>query len=73
MYYLIMERKPVQSSNLKSIGWEDNILEIEFHSNAIWQYIDVPFHIYEELMGASSHGSFFARNIKGVYGERNIS
>ena len=67
-----MKRTPVRSSNIASIGWEDNILEIEFHSNAIWQYIGVPSHVHEELMGASSHGSFFARNIKGVYREIKI-
>ena len=67
-----MERIPVQSSNIESIGWEDNILEIEFHSNSVWQYIDVPSHVYEELMSSSSIGSFFARNIKGVYREIKI-
>ena len=34
-----MNRKPVSSTNIESIGWENNILEIAFNAGAIWQYI----------------------------------
>jgi len=64
-----MERKPVSSSNIASIGYDENssTLEIEFLNNSIYQYFDVPLHIYQGLMQADSHGQFLAQNIKGVY------
>ena len=64
-----MERKPVSSSNIASIGYDENssTLEIEFLNNSIYQYFDVPQHIYQALMQADSHGHYLAQNIKGVY------
>ncbi len=64
-----MERKPVSSSNIASIGYDENssTLEIEFLNNSIYQYFDVPQHIYQALMQANSHGQYLAQNIKGVY------
>lgn len=64
-----MERSPVSSSNLSSVGYdpESLTLEIEFNHGGIYQYYDVPVHIYDELMGAGSLGSYFYHNIKSVY------
>ena len=64
-----MERKPVSSSNIASIGYDEatSTLEIEFLNNSIYQYFDVPQHIYQGLMNADSHGQYLAKNIKGVY------
>jgi len=64
-----MERKTVSSSNIASIGYDENssTLEVEFLNNSIYQYFDVPQHIYEALMQADSHGKYLAYNIKGVF------
>lgn len=64
-----MERAPVESSNIVSIGYDsDNeTLEIEFLNGSIYQYYDVPEYVFQELMSASSHGSYLAANIKGTY------
>jgi len=64
-----MIRQPVSSSNIRSIGYDSKsqTLEIEFHSGSIYQYFDVPESIYNALMSASSHGSFFHRHIKGRF------
>ncbi len=61
-----MERQHVSSSNIASIGYDqDNmVLEIEFLSGAIYQYYDVPQSIYEGLMAADSHGKYLAAYIK---------
>jgi hypothetical protein len=69
-----MQRKPVSSSNLSSVGYDEvsHILEIEFHSGGIYQYSGVPEGVYRQLMSASSHGSFFAQNIKDVYPYRKV-
>lgn len=64
-----MNRQPVTSSNIASIGYDadSQTLEIEFLNGGVYQYFDVPQHVHEELMNASSHGQYLAQNIKGVY------
>ena len=64
-----MERIPVDSSNISSIGFDEasNTLEIEFHSGAIYQYFDVPFNVYQEIRESSSIGQYFAQHIKGYF------
>lgn len=62
-------RTPIDSSNIVSIGYNEgsSTLEIEFHSGAVYQYFDVPESTFEELMGAGSHGRYFANKIKNEY------
>lgn len=64
-----MNRQPVTSSNIASIGYDvdSQTLEIEFLNGGVYQYFDVPQYVYEELMNADSHGQYLAQNIKGVY------
>lgn len=64
-----MNRQSVASSNIASIGYDadSQTLEIEFLNGGVYQYFDVPQYVYQELMGASSHGQYLAQNIKGVY------
>jgi len=61
-----MERMPVQSSNLASVGYDSasQILEIEFNHGGIYQYFNVPTHIHDGLMSAGSKGTYFDQNIK---------
>ena len=60
-----MDRASVTSSNIRSIGYEprSKVLEVEFTSGDIYQYFDIPQHLYEEFMRASSHGGFLNDNI----------
>lgn len=69
-----MERKNVHSSNLKSIGYNEDkkILEVEFNSGGVYQYNNVPKNIFEELMTASSHGKYFNQMIKEIYSWNKI-
>jgi len=63
-------RKEVSSSNIASIGYDEDteILEVEFkNSGAIYQHYDVPIYVYKELMDAISHGSYFYYNIRTDY------
>lgn len=62
-----MNRILVNSSNIKSIGYDSGSLEVEFHSGGIYQYRNVPEPIYNAFMRASSKGSFFDQNIKDKY------
>ena len=64
-----MKRENVSSSNLASVGYneENEILEIEFNHGGIYQYFNVPINEYEALMSADSHGKYFAANIRNDY------
>ncbi len=61
-----MNRTPVSSSNLASVGYNSQTatLEIEFLNGSVYQYFNVPESIYSGLMSAASHGSYFAAHIK---------
>ncbi len=69
-----MNRQPVQSSNLRAVGYDlqTNILEIEFNSGGVYQYFGVPQSIYLSLMSASSLGSYFYANIRDTYRYQRI-
>jgi hypothetical protein len=61
-----MIRKPVLSSNIRSIGYEPAAkrLEVEFHDGSVYSYHDVEAHEHEALTKASSIGSHFHAHIK---------
>jgi hypothetical protein len=66
----IMEREPVSSSNIASVGYEpgSETLEIEFlKSERVYQYLNVPQFMYDRLMQAPSIGIFFNAEIKDNY------
>lgn len=62
-----MVMHPVSSSNLQSVGYESGTLYIRFSKGGLYEYFNVPPHIYEGLMQAYSHGEYFAQNIKNTY------
>jgi len=64
-----MQRISVVSSDIKSVGYDipSSLLEIEFHSGGVYQYSNVPEHIYSALMSASSKGKYFHQNIRDKY------
>jgi hypothetical protein len=51
-----MTRRPVSSSRVASVGWQDDTLEVEFTSGHIYQYHEVPESTYLNLVGADSVG-----------------
>lgn len=62
-----MERQPVSSETIAEIGYRDGTLEILFTSGSVYQYFDVPEHVYEALMSADSHGRFFNEHVRGHF------
>lgn len=64
-----MERKNVSSSNIKSIGYDENAeeLEVEFKSGDVYEYFNVPVDKYKALMSALSIGTYFAANVRDKY------
>jgi len=61
-----MERTPVSSSILESVGYdpETQTLEVEFKEGGIYRYFEVPESVYNGLLSVDSHGSFYAEHIK---------
>ena len=64
-----MNRTPVSSSSVTSVGYDPSTLtlEIEYNGGSVYQYFDVPETAYQELMRASSIGRFMNINIKNNY------
>ena len=69
-----MDRQPVDSSNLRSVGYdpEARILEVEFHSGGIYRYSGVLEAAYRGLMRAGSKGSYFHKHIRQEYPFKRI-
>lgn len=61
-----MERHPIQSTQIKSVGYDEktSTLEIEFHRGKIYQYHPITKEGYEAMMKAESPGKFFHANIR---------
>lgn len=69
-----MERIPVDSSNLKAVGYDSSsaVLEIEFNDGSAYQYFDVPQYEYDGLMSADSKGKYANQNIYKNYRQNKI-
>jgi hypothetical protein len=60
-----MPRQPVVSSNIKSIGLEGNVLEIEFTSGSVYQYTgETAAAHHEAMLTAESIGKYFGRFVR---------
>src|SRR5258708_2199221 len=65
-----MQRWPVESSQIASVGYDPakQVLEIEFkRGNAVYHYAQVSSEVYEELMAAKSVGKFFNAEIRDKF------
>jgi KTSC domain len=64
-----MNRDPVASSNVASVGYDPDseTLEVEFTNGSIYQYFNVPNHLHEQFMMAPSKGQFLNAYIINAY------
>lgn len=64
-----MTRKPVQSSSVKSIGYDQrkSLLEVEFHNGSVHQYHDVGVGKWRRLNDGGSVGSYINKHIIGQH------
>lgn len=60
-------RQAVVSSIVRSVGYREGTLEIEFVSGNVYRYLDVPEGLYRELMSAQSIGTFFNERIRDSF------
>ena len=61
-----IERKPVKSSNVKSVGFcpEGGCVEVEFIGGGVYRYSDCDQKLFDELMAADSVGKFVHARLK---------
>ncbi len=69
-----MDRTPVVSSNVGSVGYDEysETMEVEFLSGDVYQYFGVPLHLYEQMMSAHSIGGFLNTYVKSQYGYARV-
>jgi non-canonical purine NTP pyrophosphatase (RdgB/HAM1 family) len=69
-----MQRLPVDSTDLVSIGYDESsrTLEIEFKENRIYQYHEVTPDIYKGFMKADSYGQYFYAFVNGHYRYKRV-
>lgn len=60
---------PVKSSNLAAVGYdpESEMLRVQFHSGAVWEYSQVSPAKYSALIHAPSVGGYYSTFIKGKH------
>jgi len=67
---LEIERQPVPSANLESVGYDEKneTLEVEFlHSGEIYRYSNISRTTFDAMMGASTPGQYFYHFIRTSY------
>jgi hypothetical protein len=64
-----MQRQPVESTTMRSVGYDqtNQVLEVEFQSGTIYQYLGIPPAIYKDLLAAESKGRYFNSEIRDTY------
>lgn len=64
-----MKRIPVNSSNVKSVGYNSilKLLEVEFNNGSVYEYIDVPKELYDAFISSDSLGKFVHSHLKNKF------
>ena len=61
-----MKRIDVISSTIKSIGWEENKLEVEFQSGRIYLYDDIPLDTFQKIRISQSVGKTLRQDVINI-------
>lgn len=69
-----MERKRVNASNIRAIGYDTarQLLEVEFTSGSIVQYSGVSPEVHRRFINSPSPGSFFQDQIDENFPSRKV-
>jgi hypothetical protein len=69
-----MERKRINSSKIRSVGYDAKAqsLEVEFSNGTVYVYSGVSPEVHRRLMNAPSPGSFFEERIAEEYSSRRV-
>jgi len=69
-----MERKRINSSNIRSVGYDvrNRVLEVEFSNGGIYQYSGVSEEVHRRFVSSPSAGSYFRDNIEENFAVKRI-
>jgi YD repeat-containing protein len=69
-----MERKKVNSSSIRTIGYDERgrVLEVEFNDGRINQYAGVSPEVHRRLMSAPSIVSYFRDNVEESFTAKRL-
>ena len=71
---IFLERQAVKSRIMRSIGYDDTtkILEIEFHTGLVYQYLGVPPKVYADLMHSGEIGKYFSEKVRPKFQTKQV-
>jgi hypothetical protein len=71
---ILLERQPVKSRILRSVGYDDStkILEIEFTSGLVYQYLSVPPKVYGDLMHSEEIGKYYSEKVRPKFQTKQV-
>lgn len=52
-----MQLNPVSSSRMVAVGWENNVMRIQFKNGTMYDYYDVSYNDYLSFINSPSLGS----------------
>jgi hypothetical protein len=69
-----MERKRVNSSRLRSVGYDEKnqLLEVELSNGQVWQYTKVSPEVHRRFMAAPNPTSYFDDKIAEEYSSQRV-
>jgi hypothetical protein len=69
-----MERKRVNSSRVRSVGYDENgqMLEVELSNGQVYQYSKVSPEVYRRFMNAPNPSTFFDDKIAEEYSSKRV-
>jgi hypothetical protein len=70
-----MNATAVESTTLATIAYDEarGVLQLEFRSRTIYQYLGVPAIVHQALLIAPSKGSYFNQAIRGRFAYKRLS
>jgi YD repeat-containing protein len=69
-----MERKRVNSSKIRSVGYDerDRLLEVELNDGSVFQYSGVSPEVHRRMMSAPSMVSFYQDKIEEDFSRKRL-
>jgi len=69
-----MDRKRINASNIRSVGYDAGrqLLEIEFSNGSVVQYAGVSPEVHRRFLNAPSPGSFFQDQIEEHFSGKRV-
>lgn len=69
-----MERQPVKSRIMRSVGYDDSTknLEIEFQTGLVYQYSGVPPKVYSDLINSEAVGKYFSEKVRNRFRTKQV-